>query len=117
MMEQTEEEKFPWENVKLDLELDLKTDTEYSGQVNSKGEPHGFGCQSKGANGRKKWKYIGTFENGERSGYGWIQYTNYSAAYKGEFFQGMQHGTGKFSWKIDATRKSNHRGERESDNI
>ena len=47
-MEANEDEHFPWEKVKLDLELKLKTGYEYSGQVNSEGEPHGFGCQSKG---------------------------------------------------------------------
>ena len=81
-MEANVGDDFPWQKVKLDLELELKAGNEYSGQVNSVGVPHGFGCQSKGPNTSWKfWRYIGTFENGVRSGYGWIEYTDGFSTY------------------------------------
>eukprot|EP00301_Raphidiophrys_heterophryoidea_P005041 c12152_g1_i2.p1 GENE.c12152_g1_i2~~c12152_g1_i2.p1 ORF type:complete len:876 (+),score=217.97 c12152_g1_i2:122-2629(+) len=67
---------------------------EYSGQVNSKGEPHGRGiCVYADAT-----RYTGQFLNGVRSGYGVITFSD-GGKYDGEWKSDEKHGYGK---EVDA---------------
>jgi len=72
---------------------DKETQPKYQGQVKD-GKPNGLGILiSPKYSNRAEWKYVGSWENGERNGQGTLTYSS-GGKYVGGWKNGKEHGQG-----------------------
>jgi len=87
------------ENVpvkKIAKKYDLYSGGKYEGEVNKKGQFHGYGIYTDKVILGRRWE--GYWINGTRQGYG-IEVNHQGDRYEGEFKNGLQNGQGTFIFK------------------